>query len=242
LITKVQKELIGEKDQLEQMKIEKEKILSEQVDEKEKLKKLKKEQNSVITSLKSQETKLVKDIENKKKEVLKLENLISTLVKKEISATSSTARTSSAEKVNIANLNESFEKNKAKLPWPVTTGFITSHFGSNPHPVLKRIKVPNDGVNIQTKESEKVSAVFKGTVKKVAVVPGDFKYVVIIQHGNYFTVYAKLKEVNVKMGQKISVNDVIGVVNTDNDGVTELQFQVWNNFKKLDPELWLAKR
>ena len=102
--------------------------------------------------------------------------------------------------------------------------------------------MPNDGVIIQTKENEKVKAVFTGTVKKIAIVPGEFKYVVIVQHGTYFTVYAKLKQVNVKSGQLVKVNDVIGEVNTDVDGVSEIQFQVWKNTQKLDPELWLAKR
>ena len=85
-------------------------------------------------------------------------------------------------------------------------------------------------------------AVFDGIVKKIAIVPGEFKYVVIVQHGAYFTVYAKLKKVNVKMGQQIARQDVIGEVNTDVDGISEVQFQVWKNTQKLDPELWLAKR
>ncbi len=102
--------------------------------------------------------------------------------------------------------------------------------------------MPNDGVNIQTKQNEQVKAVFNGVVKKIAIVPGEFKYVVIMQHGSYFTVYAKLKKVNVKMGQQIARNDVIGEVNTDVDGTSEVQFQVWKNTQKLDPELWLAKR
>ena len=102
--------------------------------------------------------------------------------------------------------------------------------------------MPNDGVNIQTKNNEKVKAVFNGEVKKIAIVPGEFKYVVIVQHGSYFTVYAKLKTVNVKMGQQLIRNDIIGEVNTDVDGISEVQFQVWKNTQKLDPELWLAKR
>jgi len=145
-------------------------------------------------------------------------------------------------KIDIKNLSSSFEKNKANLVWPVTSGFISEKFGTHQHPVLKMVKIANDGVNIQTKENEKVRAVFNGTVKKIAIVPGEFKYVVIVQHGTYYTVYAKLKKVNVKMGQQLMKDDVIGEVNTDMDGVSEVQFQVWKNTKKLDPELWLAKK
>ena len=68
------------------------------------------------------------------------------------------------------------------------------------------------------------------------------RYIVIVQHGEYFTVYAKLKSVNVKMGQMIRENDLIGIVNTDKNGTTELQFQVWKNNVKLNPENWLVRK
>jgi septal ring factor EnvC (AmiA/AmiB activator) len=68
------------------------------------------------------------------------------------------------------------------------------------------------------------------------------RYVVLVQHGDYFTVYAKLREVYVKKGQLIATGDSIGTVNTDSNGVSELQFQVWRNNQKLNPAEWLASR
>ncbi len=238
LITDIKFEIESEKASLEQTKEEKNKVLAEQINEKEKLNDLKIKQDKVLTSLKNQESKIRKDIDRNKQEIQKLERLIAELLKAEINKTS----TETSRTVDLANVTSLFEKSKAALPWPVTTGFISGKFGTHPHPVLKRVKVPNDGVNIQTKQNEEVRAVFDGVVKKIAIVPGDFKYVVIVQHGTYFTVYAKLKKVNVKMGQQIAKQDVIGEVNTDVDGISELQFQVWKNTQKLDPELWLAKR
>jgi len=238
LITDIKSEIENEKASLEQTKEEKNLVLAEQINEKEKLNDLKIKQNKVLTSLKNQESKIRKDIDKNKQDILKLEKLIAELLKAEINKTSKEP----SKTVNLANVTSLFEKSKSALPWPVTTGFISGKFGTHPHPVLKRVKVPNDGVNIQTKQNEQVRAVFDGVVKKIAIVPGDFKYVVIVQHGTYFTVYAKLKKVNVKMGQQIAKQDVIGEVNTDVDGISELQFQVWKNTQKLDPELWLAKR
>jgi len=238
LITDIKLEIESEKASLEKSKEEKSKVLADQINEKEKLDDLKIQQDKVLVSLKKQESQIRKDIDQNKKEIRKLENLIAELLKAEINKSSSTPNKS----VNLTNVTSLFEKSKAALPWPVTTGFISGKFGTHPHPVLKRVKVPNDGVNIQTKQNEQVRAVFDGVVKKIAIVPGEFKYVVIVQHGTYFTVYAKLKKVNVKMGQQIAKQDVIGEVNTDVDGISEVQFQVWKNTQKLDPELWLAKR
>ncbi len=243
LISEIKNEIEGEKTNLESMKEEKNTLLTVQIKEKEKLSKLKVKQNKIYGNLKKQESKFSRDISKKKDEVAKLERLISKLLEAEIKTASAGSTTKmTAEKIDLKNVSVSFEKSKANLSWPVASGFISEKFGTHPHPVLKRIKLPNDGVNIQTKQNEQVVAVFNGIVKKIAIVPGEFKYVVIIQHGSYFTVYAKLKKVNVKMGQQITRNDVIGEVNTDIDGVSEVQFQVWKNTQKLDPELWLAKR
>jgi septal ring factor EnvC (AmiA/AmiB activator) len=79
-------------------------------------------------------------------------------------------------------------------------------------------------------------------VKAVAVVPGDMRYVVLIQHGEYFTVYAKLKEVFVHQGEMINANQRIGIVNTNKSGTSEVQFQIWKNTQKLNPENWIAKK
>jgi murein DD-endopeptidase MepM/ murein hydrolase activator NlpD len=66
--------------------------------------------------------------------------------------------------------------------------------------------------------------------------------VVILQHGDYYTLYAKLKKVNVKKGQQISLGDQLGEVFTDVEGVSEVQFQVWKSSSKLDPAKWLLAR
>jgi len=242
LITDIKSELEIEKNSLEKSKIEKNKLLGEQLKEKDKLDKLKAVQNRVFANLRNEEDKLQNDISKKKNEISKLENLISKLLKEELANSSSEAEKVADVKIDLNNLSNLFENNKSQLPWPVTSGFISEKFGTHPHPILKRVKMPNDGVNIQTKQNEKVKAVFNGVVKKIAIVPGEFKYVVIMQHGTYFTVYAKLRKVDVKMGQQLVRDDVIGEVNTDVDGVSEVQFQVWKNTQKLDPELWLAKK
>ena len=106
---------------------------------------------------------------------------------------------------------------------------------------MKGIMVDNQGVDIQTNKDAEVKSVFEGRVATVAFVPG-MNSVVILQHGDYYTLYAKLKKVNVKKGQAVGLGDQIGEVFTDAKGVSEVQFQVWKSSNKLDPQLWLADR
>lgn len=138
-------------------------------------------------------------------------------------------------------LASSFTASRARLPWPVTKGFISDHFGRKPHPVLKGIMVENQGVDIQTNAGEGVRSVYDGIVQDVTNMPG-MNNVVAIQHGDYFTVYAKLKSVAVHVGQRVKAREPIGIVATDKSGVSEMQFQIWKEFTKLNPEQWLLPR
>ena len=138
-------------------------------------------------------------------------------------------------------LASSFTASRTRLPWPVTKGFISDHFGRKPHPVLKGIYVENQGVDIQTNAGEGVRTVYDGIVQDVANMPG-MNNVVAIQHGDYFTVYAKLRSVSVRVGQRVKAREAIGTVATDKNGVSEMQFQIWKEFTKLNPESWLTPR
>ena len=214
--------------------------------ETENLTNTKNQQNTVLKQLASKEEKLKKDLIESQKADEKLQKLIKDLIaaerKKAIEkakVSSSTANKATAEK-NIL-LSTSFEGNMGKLPWPVQNGRVSNHFGRQAHPVLKGVFVDNLGVDILTVQNEDVKAVFGGKVITVAEVPGMHK-IVMIQHGEYFTVYAKLREVKVAIGEEIAVKQSIGSVYTNKDGESELQFQIWKNETKLNPEVWLRKR
>lgn len=138
----------------------------------------------------------------------------------------------------VIKMSSDFEQNKNNLPWPVERGYIAEPFGTHAHPTLKGVQVNNNGVDISTQPNSNVRAVFKGKVTKIFNVPGMGK-IVLINHGKYFTAYARLASTSVKEGQLVDSKQTIGVVDTNEDGVTEVQFQIWNMDKKLDPEAWL---
>ncbi len=137
-------------------------------------------------------------------------------------------------------LASSFAASRKRLPWPVQRGFVSDRFGVHKHPVLG-INISNPGIDIQTNSGEAVRAVYEGVVMNVEYVMGS-NNVVAIQHGDYFTIYAKLRSVSVRVGQRVKARETIGVVATDAKGVSELQFQVWKEFAKMNPETWLAPR
>ncbi|GAB3313626.1 hypothetical protein GCM10027511_25070 [Hymenobacter humi] len=140
-----------------------------------------------------------------------------------------------------ALLSSSFAGNRGRLPWPVSRGFISQRFGRHPHPVLKNVTVENRGIDIQTGAGESVRSCFDGKVLTIANIAG-MNTIVMIQHGDFFTVYAKLRSVTVREGQRVSAREVIGTVATDTEGTSEVQFQVWHNSANLNPQTWLGHR
>lgn len=233
-IKSVQAELGEQVKQIETQRAEKNALLDQELSENNNLVSLKQQQNSLVKSLEKQERSLKKDLDETKKALAVLDKKINEIIKEELAR----ASRESADKtsVNVA-LSNSFEENKSKFPWPVS-GFVSQRFGKNNHPVLKGIIVQNDGVNIQTKENEKVKTIFEGEVRFIAIIP-PFGNSVIISHGDYFTVYAGLKDVYVKKGQRVSTNQEIGQVLSNSDGISELRFQIRKNTTALDPQLWL---
>ncbi|HRG59373.1 MAG TPA: peptidoglycan DD-metalloendopeptidase family protein [Bacteroidia bacterium] len=135
-------------------------------------------------------------------------------------------------------LSNSFAANKAKLPWPVAEGIISSSFGEHEHPVLKGIKVKNNGIDISTKNSAATRAVFDGVVTGVISIPGAGK-AIIIRHGEYLTVYSNLASVNVDKGDKVKTKQQIGVVLDGEEDRSEMHFEIWKGAVLLNPAQWI---
>lgn len=250
-INKVQTVLTGQINILESKRKQKQGLLNKQIAESKNLQTLKVQQDSVINRLSKQETNLKQEVAQRQQAVKKLDKLIADIVREEIARAARAAReagkasSGSSSKMTLtpeaALISSSFAGNKGRLAWPVERGFISQRFGRHNHPVLKGVVVENRGIDIQTAQGATARAIFEGKVLTVASVPG-MNNIVMIQHGEYFTVYAKLKSVSVTTGQKVSIKDVIGTVYTDADGTTELQFQVWKNSSNMNPESWLIRK
>ncbi len=136
-------------------------------------------------------------------------------------------------------LSDEFAANKGRLPWPVE-GTIMERFGKHSHPVYKNVQLPqNNGVTLVVKHGAQAKAVFNGTVSQIVVLPG-YNQCVLVNHGEYFTLYSKLKSVSVKAGQKISIGQVVGTVDTIG-GEDLFHFELWKGSTPQNPESWLRQ-
>jgi septal ring factor EnvC (AmiA/AmiB activator) len=252
-IQNVSLNLSRKQEKLTEVKQGKEVLLTTEQQEKLQLESLKESQKQVVSELAKREAELREKIEKHKAAVRRLDDVISNLVKAEIRKSRNLVgppkpdqgEESSEQKMVLTPegklISKSFSGNKSRLSWPVENGFISSGFGRHEHPVLKKVYVDNLGVDISTKVGEKVHSVFEGTVGLVGEVPGMEGKIVMIRHGEYFTVYSGLRNVGVSAGDKVKVKQVLGEVSRDDEEGAVLQFQIWKNHRKLDPEDWLAK-
>ena len=236
-INKVYAELEFQENNLSDTNKKQKKLLKEELSENNKLQKLKGRQRKTISDLSKKQRNLRKEISERKVALENLDKLIRDIIRKEKEALTK----NNDEEMDLLEITEGFEANVGKFDWPVKSGFISNRFGEHPHPIIKNIKVKNDGVDIQTRKSSKVYAIYNGKVSTVAFIPG-MNNVIIINHGEYYTLYAKLKNLKVEKGDIISKNQEIADLVTNNDGITQLQFQIWKNNIKLNPENWIIKK
>ena len=213
------------------------------------------DKDKTVQQLSLKEKELQTSLQEKQKATEKLEQEINKLIASEIRAAAERAKktdnrdaktkmkTGSTE-IMLTNdeqiLSSSFASNKGKLPWPSEHGVITGTFGEHPHPVLKYVKVKNNGIDISTEKGASVRAVFSGKVSRVMSFP-NLNKVVIIRHGEYLTVYSNLDEVSVKDGQPVTTKQLIGKVHTNpDDSRTDLHFEIWLGKTTQDPQEWLS--
>jgi len=135
-------------------------------------------------------------------------------------------------------LTQSLNFESGNLPWPVSSGIVTIHFG--PYSV-GGIKGISDGIYIALPIGASVKAVADGVVSAVFDLGGSSA--VIVRHGKYFTTYNNLGSVSVNKGDAVKAGKVLGTTAADDAGEGQLLFMV-NNEKgsPLDPERWLKRR
>ena len=237
-----QKELNEAIEQLKMHRTDSEKLLAEQRRENVKLQAIKQELDIEIGKLKSQErrlkTQLAEQQQRDKKIQDEIAKMISEEARKQGTTTENLHERLTPEQRLISN---NFQANRGKLPWPIERGVITGKFGTRRHNIYQDIQVDNIGIYITTIANAEVRAVFDGEVTNVGGVPG-VKLFVLVRHGNYFTVYLNLVDVNVKQGDKITLKQAIGRVYTEREAQSAvLQFQIYEGSNKQNPEQWLSK-
>lgn len=221
-------------DLLEDNRKEKAGVLKTQQREKDKLASDERKQKAMLNELKKQEKQLL----NKQRQQQKKIDELNKQIEKAIASQVDRKQQLTKEQELIAG---GFAANKGRLPWPVAKGFISAHYGKHQHSVYENVTINNKGIYIQTTAGSDARAVYEGEVTTCMVMGNT--YAIIIQHGNYRTVYIGIQKPYVKPGDKVTAKQNIGKIasNPDEDNKTELQFQVWEDRNLLNPELWIAQ-
>lgn len=237
-IREAREDLEKQKESLGKLRSEAEKVRLQRKKELESLQAEERQSASVVSQLKRNRTRYERELAAKKKQVDALNREIERLVAEAMKASEKPSASASV-KIDY-KLAEEFSANRGKLPWPAD-GPVVDRFGQHYHPVFKTVKLPfNNGISIAVRKGSDAMAVFDGVVKQIVVMPG-YNQCVLVQHGNYFTFYCKLRTTSVKAGDRVRTGQKIGTIDTIN-GETQLHFQVWKGQTPQNPELWLRKR
>ena len=226
--------------ELERERDLKQELLNIRKAEKKKLDIEKDKKNRMVINLGKKERELRNELKKRERISRELEKEIARIIAEErVKSKGSGIMKLTPEEENIA-IN--FASNKGKLPWPTERGIIIEKFGEHKHPVLKNVKISNNGIDIATIERGEIRAIFDGEVRKIVAIKGA-NSTVLIKHGNFFTVYQNLIEVNVKKGEKVKTKQKIGIVYSNNDSERDnvIHLEIWENNVKMNPETWIAK-
>lgn len=185
-------------------------------------------QKVMIASLKEDETALKEALKNQKIDRERMNVAIENIINSSFDL----------DAKKIVSIDEkNFQNLKGKLMWPVSGGIISIPYGKQKHPTIKNLFISNNGIDIRAPRKSEVHLVTSGKVVAVTDMAGYGK-MIIMDHNEYYTVYSKLSIVNVVQGEDLEKGHLLGILDEKNN-LSELHFEIWNNNKTLNPEIWL---
>ena len=201
--------------------------------------------NKLLQSISSNEIQFVKEIKSKQKISAKIDKEIKNIIARAIAESNRKKKTNSkvfALTPEAKILSNNFTSNKGKLPWPVEKGYVTLKYGKQPHPVVKTATIQSNGIRIITASSQNVRSIFDGVIYRIISSKNGSK-TILVQHGNFFTVYKNLASIYVEKGDRVSTKQDLGKIITNKiSGQTILSFSLFKDNKTENPLLWLGQK
>lgn len=207
---------------------------NERSNEANKLKNEINEYNKKLKYYRTKENQLKQDLKEELQKAVAIEKQIKKLIEEERRKRNNDSK---LKDIDI-KLSKDFSKNYGLFPSPVKDGLITGTFGENNHPVLKGVKVKNNGIDINVIKGSSVYSIFDGEVSKIFNVPLS-GIAIIVRHGNYLTVYSNLRNVIVKVGDKVNKLQKLGEIECGDAQNGNLHFELWNERNPENPINWL---
>jgi len=241
------------KAQVELIKVEKVSLQEIQKKNEEEARKEEKQQKTLVSQLKNKRSQLKKEISAKQKKMndlsKEIDRQIQLAIKEEAQRKKQQQQQQSQQhtqqQLNAAQadikLSGSFESNKGKLPMPITGPYlVVGEYGVQQVAGMKDVKTNNLGIDIQGQEGAQAKAVFDGTVSSIFQ-QGKGQIGVLIRHGSYISVYCNLSETRLKKGDTVKTSDIVGNIQTSEDGTPVLHFQLHKESTRLNPSAWLRR-
>lgn len=201
--------------------------------------------NNLLNFISKNQTKYVREIKLKQQKTAKIDREIEKIIARAIAESNRKKNTSSnlfTLTPEAKLLSNNFISNKGKLPWPVQKGYVSLKYGKQPHPVVKTATIQSNGIRIITASSQKARTIFNGTIYRIISSKNGSK-TILIQHGNFFTVYKNLSTIYVNKGDKVFTKQEIGLIMTNkNSGQTILSFSLFKDNKTENPLFWIGKK
>ena len=196
--------------------------------------------NNLIAEVNKNQKRYSAEIKQKQKLTREIDKKIQRLIEEALAkAKKKDGRFELTEEAKLISKN--FNANKGKLPSPVIRGSVVLGFGKQPHPIVKTTTIQSNGVRIRTSSDVEARTIFNGVVYSI-IKSKNNTHTILIQHGNFFTVYKNLSDIYVKKGDKLKTKDSIGKIATDPlNGQTILSFSIFNNGIPQNPRFWIYK-
>ena len=244
--------------ELNAKKLKQEQLLADGRAQQKKMEENKKDRQQVVNKLKKRQSQLTATLDQQRKKASQLNSRIDQLIQKEIEEAE--RRRKEAERLakqkgatqqkkadklkkdaaEDRKLSSNFESNKGKFAAPITGSYmISNRYGKYSVEGLKNVSLDNKGINLTGQRGAKARSIFEGEVTALFNLGG--MYNIIVSHGKYLTVYCNLSKVSVKQGQKVTTNQILGTIATDDSGNATLQFQVRKGKTTLNPEQWISR-
>ncbi len=256
-IKAVQEELSNKSDTLNFNKKGLKKLLKTKRIEHNKLYLTQKREKTFLTSIRKKEKKLSKEFQNQVSKRAVIDRRIEKIIKEEIRKEAKRKRIKKRNQrkskvskrpiksvkptIHDTKLSKNFAQNRGRLPWPVSRGYISKRFGKHKHSTFRNVTINNKSTYFKASKGATARAVFEGVVTRRFSLPGSGN-AVILQHGKYRTVYGNLTKIYVNVGDKLKVNQPIGMIYVDEEkGYAELLFQIWKGTILQNPELWIRR-
>ena len=198
-------------------------------------------QKNMIVEIRSDEKRFANQIRIKQKQAQDIDKQIERIIAEATAKVKNKGLPEFNLTAEAKLISKKFNENKGKLPWPVEKGIVILKYGKQPHPIVRTTTIQSNGVRILTSQNQEVRAIFDGKVYSI-IISKNGSHAILVQHGNFFSVYKNLSEIYVKKGETIETKQVIGkLITNKSSGQTILNFSIFKDGVTQNPSAWIYK-